>query len=167
MLSCVDASTEVVGFSKYLLPTLVHEHFSLAGQSILTRLRKDGLAHWPHAWSDSIGRKGSSSQRGTPHGSFALNATMHRGVRSVFVNALMCRWDHRGRAPVKVPTTYAGAAQFFAWAGQPHHFPFDDVFECVYALIVIMESLCNLLVLDQQCGISTVSPQTKMSDSNE
>jgi hypothetical protein len=66
MLSCVDASTEDVDLSKILLPTLVHVHFSMGGQS--------------------------------------------------------------------------------------HYSPFEDDFECVYALVVIMESLCNLLVLDEQCG---------------
>lgn len=55
-------------------------------QAILTRLQNDGLAHWPGAWSDGIGRKGSSSQRGTPHGSFAWNVRLHWGVRSVFAN---------------------------------------------------------------------------------
>jgi len=57
-------------------------------QAILKRMRKDGLAHWPHDWSDSIGKKdkGSSSQRGMPHGSFAWNARLHQGVRTAFAN---------------------------------------------------------------------------------
>ena len=75
MLSCVDAGTEDVDLSKILLPTLVHVHFSMGGQS--------------------------------------------------------------------------------------HYCPFDDDFECVYAFIVFMESKCTLLEFVQQCGLSTVSPQTQ------
>lgn len=53
-------------------------------QACLKGLREDGIVAWPHAWSGGLGKKGSVSQRGLPHGAFAWNARLHAGVRQVF-----------------------------------------------------------------------------------
>eukprot|EP00746_Dinoflagellata_sp_MGD_P072331 gnl/MRDRNA2_/MRDRNA2_29364_c0_seq1.p1 gnl/MRDRNA2_/MRDRNA2_29364_c0~~gnl/MRDRNA2_/MRDRNA2_29364_c0_seq1.p1 ORF type:complete len:539 (+),score=90.81 gnl/MRDRNA2_/MRDRNA2_29364_c0_seq1:168-1619(+) len=47
-------------------------------------LHKKGLHHWPSKWNDSVGRKGTASQRAMPHGSFAWTARLHPEIRNVF-----------------------------------------------------------------------------------
>merc|ERR1719150_3711051 len=55
-------------------------------RAVVKRLQEDGISAWPHAWSASVGKKGSASQRGLPHGAFAWNARLHMGVRKAFAD---------------------------------------------------------------------------------
>jgi hypothetical protein len=47
---------------------------------------QNGIRAWPEEWSSALGKKGSVSQRGLPHGAFAWNARLHPGVRQIFAD---------------------------------------------------------------------------------
>jgi hypothetical protein len=111
------------------------------------------------AFGDGIGSKRQSVPSSLLLAELLAQNLSHCHQGACHCQCFMCRCEHRGRGAVKVPTTYAGAANFVAWAGQSQHFPFDDDIDCVYALIVIMESLCNLLVLAPCISINSVAYQ--------
>lgn len=62
--------------------------------SAVKRLHKEGITAWPQDWSSGLGKKGSVSARGLPHGSFAWHARLHTGVRKIFANIFKTTTDN-------------------------------------------------------------------------
>jgi len=49
-------------------------------------LRQEGVKAWRSEWGDIVGKRGSASRRGLPHGSFAWTARLHPEVKKLFAD---------------------------------------------------------------------------------
>lgn len=78
---------ECSDFERYWQADLLNALHSTKGEESSQagkRLQEEGITTWPQEWSTGLGKKGTASQRGLPHGSFAWRARLHAAVRGTF-----------------------------------------------------------------------------------